>query len=229
MRRKVMTTVLLGMASLCVGADGPWEIQGAIDVALPTNNLWEDSLGVELKGIYWWGEMGSAKMGAALSLGSTQWNVNTGNMEDTRDGAGDGRTRVLKGDAHYVPLGISLVSRSALPRCENLTLNLEGGLRYMISQSGMDLIQKTYVSGVLQETVMTEFDNDDALVGRVGAALTWDVQSDQCPGLVYLAAGYQFDVQTGNGVASHPTAVDYRKDIELDGVFLQIGLAIPIQ
>lgn len=218
MKRSVLVGVM-GIAALCAGARaGEWETQGVLDHFFPSGDLWEGyALGGELKGVLW----ATPRWGIGLAAGYTQWDV------DDRDTAISGLvTDTWGGHASYIPLGASILARLG-DGTSRATVTLEGGLRYMICDSQVEVTRTTIIPGDAPDRESFDLDCDDGIVGRLGVGIRWRLNDAERPMALYLACGYQFDLDKGD--ATEDSWLDLSEEIELEAFYVETGLVIPIR
>ncbi len=167
-RRTFVVVSLLALSSVAPVMGSQWEVQGAFEALFARDSLWDQATGGEVKAVYW----PTDQLGFAVCTGVSQWNT-------------DGKTRQVsvaptiwqfwKGDGQYVPVGVSILTRSHRSQ-HGPSLGFEAGLRHMLSHSDMSVTQTTRVPsapGFVDITRTYDVDLDDGLVARVGANLAW--------------------------------------------------------
>ena len=105
------------------------------------------------------------------------------------------------------------------PNQETLHLVLEGGIQYVLNNASLEVVQT--LDGTPDPGSPFETDCGNAIVGRIGGGLQWDLESVR----LLINGGYQFDID--NAKAESET-LQFRRDIELAAFYAQIGLAIPL-
>lgn len=204
---------------------GDWDVQAGAEFYFPSDSFWDSAYGGEAKLIYWedW------NVGLALAAGFTQWDVD-GDLDPVVTVPGSyERFQSWQGDSQYIPLGVSLMSRHDIRTrsSRQAKLMLEGGIRYMLANGSMDLVETERVwvnPGQYSETnTRYHVDDESGWVGRVGASLAWDLTE---PLSVFLTGGYQFDLSKGQ--VSVPSLMKHQ-EIDLAAFYLQLGLALELK
>jgi len=121
------------------------------------------------------------------------------------------------GSVDLVPIGGSILYRPTLG--DNISVILEGGLRYVIVDS--DVKVGTTALSALGDVMVTseKVDIDDGVVGLIAASL----ESELSPGLTLFGGiGYQFDISKGDA----KMAGENLGKNELKSFFLRVGIAV---
>lgn len=207
---------LLAFFLVTTAQGGQWEVRGGLEALFADDNLWDQATGGEIKAVYW----KTDQIGLGFSTGISQWNT-------------DGRTRQVtatrwqswKGDAQYVPLGVSILTQSR--RSPNGTLlGFEAGLHHLFGRSDMSLTETNRIPaapGFVDVTNTYDVELDDGLVARVAAILSQPI-GDQSR--ISISGGYQFDLNKGDATVD---SIGLVQEIELAAFFVQIGVAIPFR
>jgi len=208
------------MAALCAGARaGAWETVGTLDHFFPSADLWEGyALGGELKAVLWT----TPRWGIGLTGGYTQWGV-----DDRATAVSNLVTDTWEGHASYIPLGASIFARLGASNPGKASLTVEGGLRYMICDSQVELMRTTIIPGDAPDRESFDLDCEDGIVARIGVGIRWPLGNKDRPLELLLAGGYQFDLDKGD--VTDDGWLGLREEIELEAFYIETGLVIPIR
>mgnify|MGYP001362371433 CR=1 FL=1 len=161
---------------------------------------WDKGVGATARLSFWQ----NSALGYALVIGAQKWDVNDEIYSSGGSlgyGIGYGYAAGLEGDATMVPLGVSGMYK--VPFSPMTSLNLEGGLRYVIINSNVKFIQ----AGVLGDsygnrlTAVRSYDveYENGIVGVINAYFNMEISKGF---RLFAGVGYQFDLVKGKVEAS---------------------------
>ena len=179
--KKVVALLVLGVlvgSTVCFAADA--ELRVRPYYLFPgQDDLWDYAAGIEAQYVLWM----NRNVGLALAGGLAAWEVDDDVIVEENLAA------EIDGSALAVPLGGSVLVRP-LPEGAPVDLTLEGGLRYVVVESDIDLAATDYY--YIYED---EVDLENGVVGLLGAKLGFPV-SDRAK--LAVGMGYQFDIVKGD-------------------------------
>ncbi len=213
---------VMGLLCAChVARADLMELQAGYDWYFPTGDLWDQGTGAELKIIEWY-ESGA---GVAFAMGMSQWDADNASRTIIPWNGSIGRWQSFKGDARFIPIGLSAMFRgeTATDYDTKLAVELEAGFRYLMADSNLSLQQRDDVwedvSHVATTYTTYNADLDNSWVGRLGLDLAWK-WNDQTNLLTNLS--YQFDLSKGQLTAS---GASVHQDVNMSAFILQLGIA----
>ena len=179
------------------------------------DDSWDNAFGVEAQFIKWV----NPNVGVAFAAGIGTWEANDEIISwyDPYDGLG--YAVGADGSATTVPIGGSVIIKPLTGGPAELTL--EGGLRYVIVSSDVDLIGAAS-DGFDSIVVEDEVDIDNGVVGLFGADISFPLSPQAKIG---FGAGYQFDIEKGDVT----WLGEEIGDNEMKGFFLRVGISIDLK
>jgi hypothetical protein len=217
MKRPIIMSVVLANVFSAAALAGQWEVQGAFESFFPSDSFWESrAFGGEAKGVYWM----TQRWGIAAAAGLTEWTV------DSTTAVSDIVTLNWDGDVQYIPFGMSALMRWGIPGYQRWIGMLEGGLRYMMCDSSLEVTRITSVPEADQRVEVFHVDCDDGIVARIAAGLGCALTASDHPIRIAVSGGYQFDLDKGK--ATENRWLHISEDLSLAGFFVDIGLIVPI-
>ena len=193
---------ILVVSSVCYAADA--ELRLRPYYLIPgQDDYWDYALGVDARYVFWT----NPNMGIALSGGWAIWKANDDVFFE------DGLSAKLDGSALVIPLGASVLLRP-MPADTPFELTLEGGLRYVVVDSNVDLAATDFYY-----YAEDELDIENSVVGILGAELGFPLSDGM--GLSF-GFGYQFDISKGD---VEWFGVDI-EEFEMEGFYFNFGLNI---
>jgi opacity protein-like surface antigen len=225
MKTTVVLILVTAMSSVIFAQGNGWSVEGDIEAIFPSDGLWDKGLGGEVKLINWM----SPGFGVGVCAGIANWDIDSDSHQFNPNIVSViNRMQTWDGDVQYIPLGVSVFSRTT-PSSNGSCFGIEAGLRYMVNDSDMKLTNtdtQTSGSSVLTVTSNHDVDTDDGFVGRIAARAEVPLNGQQGASL-FVTGGYQFDLSTGDARVDEG-GVTYSQDLELAGFFANIGFAIPL-
>lgn len=207
MIRKITVLLLLSVfmtSAVCLAANT--ELRFRPFLLFPgDDDTWDDAAGFEAQCVFWT----TSNFGIAVAAGLQKWNVTDGIYTEP------GYAVEADGDATVIPFGASVLFRP-LPVNSQIILTLEGGLRYAIVNSDIDVVATDY-----EYIYGDEVDIDNGLIGILGVDV--GIPFSQKASLSF-GAGYQFDIAKGD-------AEWYGINIgenELKGLMLNFGINVKL-
>jgi hypothetical protein len=193
---------ILVVSSVCYAADA--ELRLRPYYLLPEqDDYWDHVLGIDARYVFWT----NPNMGIALSGGWAIWKANDDVFFE------DGLAAQLDGSALVMPLGASVLIRP-MPADAQFDLTLEGGLRYVVVDSNVDLAATDFYY-----YAEDELDIENGVVGVIGAEFGFPLSDAM--GLSF-GFGYQFDISEGD---VEWFGVDI-EEFEMEGFYFNFGLNI---
>lgn len=188
------------------------EITGTLQYIMPDDDdTYDSGFGAEGQIRFW----ENANVGFALAGGIASWDINEQEIVES-----DGFTAIgasIEGSILMVPIGGSILVRSML--ADNLSLTLEGGLRYVIVESDAQMefavanARGVFVGG------SADIEIDNGIIGLVAA----NIEAELSPGVSLLCGfGYQFDIAKGDA----KWMGEDLEENELKAFFLRAGIAL---
>lgn len=188
------------------------EFAGALQYFMPgQDDDYDSGFGAEAQIRFWQNQ----SVGFALAGGLANWDIN-----EQEAVVSDGFVAVgvsMEGSVLLVPIGGSILFRPTL--ADNLSLILEGGLRYVVVESDAQatIAAANALGAVVGGTADIEIDN--GIVGLIAA----NVEAELSPGFSLLGGiGYQFDIAKGDA----KWMGEDLGDNELKAFFIRAGIAI---
>ena len=195
---------ILVVSSVCYAADA--ELRLRPYYLIPgQDDYWDYALGVDARYVFWT----NPNMGIALSGGLATWKANDDVFFE------EGLAAQLDGSALVMPLGASVLIRP-MPADAQFDLTLEGGLRYVVVDSNVDLAATDFYY-----YAEDELDIENSVVGILGAELGFPLSDGM--GLSF-GFGYQFDISKGD-VDWFGVAIE---EFEMKGLYFNFGVNISL-
>lgn len=174
------------------------------------DDTYDYGLGAEVQARFWLAD----QFGFALAAGVASWEANEESYS-----LSDGFETLdldIDGDVFLLPLGGSILFKPEIS--DQLSLVLEGGIRYVLVESNVD-VDAEYFDGIFTTTLKDEVEIDDGLIGVVGATLEIEVSSSIS---LLGGIGYQFDLSEGDAEFE---GVEIGEN-ELEAFFARAGLVL---
>ncbi|MBP7051802.1 MAG: hypothetical protein KBE65_12380 [Phycisphaerae bacterium] len=223
MKRSVF--VCLVLASLFSGSAlaGEWEFTGAMNNFFPSDDVWEGyAIGGEVRGAYWL----TPQWGVGLAGGLTNWDADDNTEVISRnEELGTQVSLTSGGDVTYLPFGISAMARFGTTAKNRLNGYAEVGLRYMFSDSDMQVKRTATFASDDPIVECHEIDCDDGIVARIGGGVEWALNDADHPVKLVLVGGYQFDLDKGDATEDQ---WDIDEELSLEAFYIDLGLVVPI-
>lgn len=195
---------ILVVSSVCYAADA--ELRLRPYYLIPgQDDYWDYALGIDARYVFWT----NPNMGIALSGGLATWEANDGIFFQ------DDLAAQLDGSALVIPLGVSVLLRP-MPAGTPFDLILEGGLRYVVVDSKVDLAATDFYY-----YFKDELDIENSVVGILGAEVCFPLSDGM--GLSF-GLGYQFDISKGD-VEWFGVNIE---EFEMKGFYFNFGVNISL-
>ncbi|MCK9263686.1 MAG: hypothetical protein WDA72_06170 [Desulfomonilia bacterium] len=195
---------ILVVSSVCYAADA--ELRLRPYYLIPgQDDYWDYALGIDARYVFWT----NPNMGIALSGGLATWEANDGIFFQ------DDLAAQLDGSALVIPLGVSVLLRP-MPAGAPFDLILEGGLRYVVVDSKVDLAATDFYY-----YFKDELDIENSVVGILGAEVGFPLSDGM--GLSF-GLGYQFDISKGD-VEWFGVNIE---EFEMKGFYFNFGVNISL-
>ncbi|HPW68080.1 MAG TPA: hypothetical protein PLA82_01320 [Deltaproteobacteria bacterium] len=195
---------ILVVSSVCYAADA--ELRLRPYYLIPgQDDYWDYALGIDARYVFWT----NPNMGIALSGGLATWEANDGIFFQ------DDLAVQLDGSALVIPLGVSVLLRP-MPAGAPFDLILEGGLRYVVVDSKVDLAATDFYY-----YFKDELDIENSVVGILGAEVGFPLSDGM--GLSF-GLGYQFDISKGD-VEWFGVNIE---EFEMKGFYFNFGVNISL-
>jgi len=223
-KKWMMGMVTVGMlAAGLLDAAATTQLKIGGEGVIPGDDSWDIGYGASAQVIFWT-ETG---LGFGLYAGAQMWDVTDDVVvygEDLGGGVGYAQGLGLDGEAIMIPVGASALYKIALG--ETASLTLEGGVRYVIVNSNVELIYAEAFADAYGNYIAAaesyEIDFDDGIVGVVGA----DFELALSEGFyLFAGAGYQFDVLKGDITVG---GINSEVENELNAVYARAGITLDI-
>lgn len=195
---------ILVVSSVCYAADA--ELRLRPYYLIPgQDDYWDYALGIDARYVFWT----NPNMGIALSGGLATWEANDGIFFQ------DDLAAQLDSSALVIPLGVSVLLRP-MPAGAPFDLILEGGLRYVVVDSKVDLAATDFYY-----YFKDELDIENSVVGILGAEVGFPLSDGM--GLSF-GLGYQFDISKGD-VEWFGVNIE---EFEMKGFYFNFGVNISL-
>ena len=215
----IFMVIVAHLSASALAQDSHWEAQAAVEAYYADNGLWDNCTGGEAKLVYW----RRPDLGLAFCGGVSQWSV-----DGKTEAVSSDRWQSIASKGQYTSFGLSAIKRIVSDYGPSLCL--EGGLRYMLYDSNLKLVEIDRVlSGAGQFTdIVTpyEFDCDDTYVARLSLGLEWPFGRDV---RVCTSAGYQLDLDVSTASVTTLSNTWFSQDIDVSVFFLQLGVFISLR
>ena len=195
---------ILVVSSVCYAADAEFQLRPYYLIP-GQDDYWDYALGVEARYVFWT----NPNMGIALAGGLATWKANDDVFFE------EGLAAQLDGSALAIPLGVSVLLRP-MPADAPFELTLEGGLRYVVVNSNVDLAATDFYY-----YAEDELDIENSVVGILGAELGFPLSDAM--GLSF-GVGYQFDISEGD---VEWFGIDI-EEFEMKGFYFNFGVNISL-